>query len=115
MRLAFKKLFESGPDSAKTSQHSATIQEVVSKTASAAEGDAFREGRDEDSALKYEKLSSNFDSIGQRNEALRAQLESIEFSFRDIEAIRTQFHDALTTVDRTLVEIERTKVANLEA
>ena len=28
MRLAFKKLFESGPDSAKTSQHSATIQEV---------------------------------------------------------------------------------------
>ena len=46
---------------------------------------------------------------------LRAQLESIEFSFRDIEAIRTQFHDALTSIDQTLVEIERTKVANLEA
>ena len=115
MRLAFKKLFESGPDSAKTSQHSATIQEVESKTASAAEGNAFWQGRDEDLALKYEKVSCNFDSIGQRSETLRAQLESIEFSFRDIEAIRTQFHDALTSIDQTLVEIERTKVANLEA
>jgi chromosome segregation ATPase len=115
MRLAFKKLFESGPDSAKTSQHSAIIQELESKTASAAEGDAFWQGRDDDSALKYEKVSCNFDSIGQRNETLRAQLELIEFSFRDIEAIRTQFHDALTSIGQTLVEIERTKVANLEA
>ena len=115
MRLAFKKLFESGPDSARTSQRSATIQEVESETASAAEGDVFLRGRDEDSALKYEKVSSNFDSIGQRSETLRTQLESIEFSFRDIEAIRTQFHDALTSIDQTLVEIERTKVANLEA
>jgi chromosome segregation ATPase len=115
MRLAFKKLFESGPDSAKASQHSAIIQEAESKMSSAAEGDAFSQERDEDSALKYEKLSCNFDSIGQRSETLRAQLESIEFSFRDIEAIRTQFHDALTSIDQTLVEIERTKVANLEA
>ena len=88
---------------------------MESKTASAAEGDAFWQGRDEGSALKYEKVSCNFDSIGQRNETLRAQLESIEFSFRDIEAIRTQFHDALTSIDQTLVEIERTKVAHLEA
>ena len=115
MKLAFKKLFESGPDSAKTSQHNAIIQEVASKTASAAEGDAFWQARDEESALKYEKVSCNFDSIGQRNETLRAQLESIEFSFRDIEAIRTQFHDALTLIEQTLVEIERTKVAHLEA
>lgn len=115
MRLAFKKLFESGPDSAKTSQHSAVIQEVENKTASAADGDAFWQGRDEDSALKYEKVSCNFDSIGQRNETLRAQLETIEFSFRDIEVIRTQFHDALSSIDQTLMEIERTKVANLEA
>ena len=55
--------------------------------------------------MKYEKLSCNFDSIGQRSETLRARLESIEFSFRDIEAIRTQFHDALTSIDQTLVEI----------
>ena len=65
--------------------------------------------------MKYEKVSCTFNSIGQRNETLRAQLKSIEFSFRDIEAIRTQFHDALTSIDQTLVEIERTKVANLEA
>jgi chromosome segregation ATPase len=115
MRLAFKKLFESGPDSAKTSQHSATIREGESKTASATEGDAFWRGRDEESALQYEKVSCNFDSIGQRNETLRARLETIEFSFQGIEAIRTQFHDALTSIDQTLVEIERTKVANLEA
>ena len=75
MRLAFKKLFESGPDSAKASQHSAIIQEAESKMSSAAEGDAFSQERDEDSALKYEKLSCNFDSIGQRSETLRAQLK----------------------------------------
>ena len=86
-----------------------------SKKASAAEGDAFWQGQHEDSALKHEEVSCNFDSIGQRNETLRAQLESIEFSFRDIEAIRTRFHDALTSIDQTLVEIERTKVAHLEA
>ena len=68
MKLAFKKLFESGPGSVKTNQHNAIIQEVESKTASAAEGDAFWQGRDEDSTLKYEKVSCNFDSIGQRNE-----------------------------------------------
>ena len=115
MRPVLEKLFGGGPNSAKTSQHSAIIREVESKTASAAEGDTFRQGRDADSALQYEKVSCNFDSIGQRNETLRAQLESIEFSFRDIEAIRTRFHDALTLIDQTLVEIERTKVANLEA
>jgi chromosome segregation ATPase len=115
MRLAFKKLFESGPVSAKTNRLSATIQEVGSKTASAAKDDAFWQGPDEESALKYEKVSCNFDSIGQRNETLRARLETIEFSFQGIEAIRTQFHDALTSIDQTLVEIERTKVANLEA
>ncbi len=86
-----------------------------SKTASAAESDSFWQARDERSALKSEKVSCTFDSIGRRNETLRAQLESIEFSFRDIEAIRTQFHDALTSIDQTLVEIERTKVAHLES
>ena len=75
MRLAFKKLFESGPDSIKTSQHSAIIQGVEDKTASAAEGDTLRQGRGENSALRYEKVSCNFHSIGQRSETLRAQLE----------------------------------------
>src|SRR6476620_1220883 len=97
------------------SQQSAIIQEVESKTASPGESDAFWQRRDEYSAFKYEKVSCNFDSIGQRNETLRAQLESIEFSFRDIEAIRTLFHESLTSIDQILVETERTKVAHLEA
>ena len=108
MRPVLEKLFGIGP-------RSAIIQELGSKTASAPEGDAFWQERDEGSALKSEKVSCTFDSIGQRNETLRAQLETIEFSFRDIEAIRTQFHDALTSIDQTLLEIERTKVAHLEA
>jgi chromosome segregation ATPase len=108
MRPVLEKLFGIGP-------RSAIIQELGSKTASAPEGDAFWQEHDEGSALKSEKVSCTFDSIGQRNETLRAQLEAIEFSFRDIEAIRTQFHDALTSIDQTLLEIERTKVAHLEA
>jgi chromosome segregation ATPase len=111
MRPVLEKLFGSG----KTNQRGANIQELGSKTASAPEGDTFWQERDEGSALKSEKVSCTFDSIGRRNETLRAQLESIEFSFRDIEAIRTQFHGALTSINETLVEIERTKVAHLEA
>ena len=38
-----------------------------------------------------------------------------EFSFRNIEAIRGQFHDALIPIDQTLAEIERTKVVHAEA
>jgi chromosome segregation ATPase len=86
-----------------------------SKTASAPEGDTLWLAGEEGSALKSETISCTFDSIGRRNETLRAHLESIEFSFRDIEAIRTQFQDALIAIDQTLVEIERTKVAHLEA
>jgi chromosome segregation ATPase len=115
MRPVLEKLFGNGPDSAKTSQRCAIIQELGSKTASAAEGDALRQARIEGSALESEQVSCSFDSIGRRNETLRAQLESIEFSFRDIEAIRTQFHHTLVSIDQTLVEIERTKVAHLEA
>src|SRR5271165_2067295 len=77
MRPVLAKLFGSGPVSAKTSQRSAIIQELESKTASAPEGDAFWQERDESSALKSEKVSCTFDSIGRRNETLRAQLESL--------------------------------------
>jgi chromosome segregation ATPase len=65
--------------------------------------------------LKSEEVARTFDSIGRRNEALRVQLDSIECSFQNIEAIRAHFHDALTPIDQTLGEIERTKVAELEA
>jgi chromosome segregation ATPase len=67
-----------------------------------------------DRTLKSEKIARTFDSIGSRNEALRAQLDSIECSFQDIEAIRAQFHNALTPIDQILGEIERTKVAQLD-
>ena len=40
------------------------------------------------------KVARTFDSIGRRNEGLRTHLDAIEFSFRNIEAIRSQFYDA---------------------
>jgi crescentin len=73
------------------------------------------EGRGGEATPKSLKVARTFDSIGRRNEALRTHLDAIEFSFRNIEAIRSQFYDALTPIDQTLVEIERTKVAHLEA
>jgi hypothetical protein len=60
------------------------------------------------------KVARTFDSIGRRNEGLRTHLDGIELSFRDIEAIRSQFYEALGPIDQTLIEIERTKVAHLE-
>ena len=61
------------------------------------------------------KVARTFDSIGRRNENLRAHLDAVELSFRNIKSIRTQFYDALTPIDQTLSEIERTKVAHVEA
>ncbi|RBP09262.1 hypothetical protein DFR50_12299 [Roseiarcus fermentans] len=68
-----------------------------------------------DSAPKSQTVARTFDSIGRRNEALRAHLFAVEASFRDIEAIRAQFHESLIPIDQTLSEIERTKVAHVEA
>ena len=56
-------------------------------------------------------MAGTFDSIGRRTELLRAQLDSIECSFQNIEAIRAQFHNAVTSIDPILGEIERTKMA----
>lgn len=113
MRPVLEKLFGSGQEPPKAGQHTTIPPASVSEPASASGGDDFCQTRDEDS--KSEKVSRIFDSIGRRNETLRAKLDSIEFSFRNIEAIRTQFHEALTSIDQTLVEIERTKVAHLAA
>ncbi len=68
-----------------------------------------------DVAPKSQAVARTFDSIGRRNEALRAHLLAVEESFRDIDAIRAQFHDSLIPIDQTLLEIERTKVAHVEA
>jgi chromosome segregation ATPase len=113
MRPVLEKLFGSGQEPANAGQSTSIRPQSVSEPASTSGGDDFRQTRDEDS--KSENVSHIFDSIGRRNETLRAQLDSIEFSFRNIEAIRTQFHDALTSIDQTLMEIERTKVAHLAA
>jgi chromosome segregation ATPase len=72
-------------------------------------------GRGGEATPKSLKVARTFDSIGRRNESLRAQLDAVEISFRNIEAIRSQFYDALPPIDQTLAEIERTKVAHLEA
>jgi predicted nucleic acid-binding Zn-ribbon protein len=64
---------------------------------------------------KSQKVARTFDAIGRRNEDLRAQLDAVEFSFRDIEAIRARFHETLIPIDQTLAEIERTKIAHVEA
>jgi crescentin len=73
------------------------------------------QGRAGEATPKSLRVARTFDSIGRRNESLRAQLDAVEFSFRNIETIRSQFYDVLTPIDQTLVEIERTKVAHLEA
>ena len=115
MRPVWEKLFSSGPQPAPASQRPAIAHGPESGTAVAARRGVSGSTNGEDSPLKSEKVARTFDSIGRRNETLRAQLDSIEFSFRNIETIRIQFHDALTSIDRTLTEIERTKVAHLEA
>jgi chromosome segregation ATPase len=115
MRPVWEKLFSSGPESAPASQRPAVAHGSESGTAVAARGAVLGSTGSEAPPLKSEKVARTFDSIGRRNETLRAQLDSIEFSFRNIETIRTQFHDAMTSIDRTLTEIERTKVAHLEA
>ncbi len=71
--------------------------------------------RRSDPAPRSQQVSRTFDSIGRRNEALRAHLDAVEMSFRNIEAIRSQFHETLIPIDQTLAEIEKTKVAHSEA
>jgi chromosome segregation ATPase len=106
MRPVWGKLFRGRAEAANASQRSAVHYESESGTPIASGNDR---------GLKSEKVARTFDSIGRRNEALRAQLDSIECSFQDIEAIRAQFHNALIPIDQILEEIERTKVAQLEA
>jgi len=115
MRPVWEKLFKSRPESANTRPHPDVRYESESETPNASGSDIFGQKRSEDPTQKSQKTARTFDSIGRRNEALRAQLDSIESSFQNIEAIRAQFHDALTPIDQTLGEIERTKVAQLEA
>src|SRR5208283_6199657 len=63
---------------------------------------AAGQGRVGEATPKSLKVARTFDSIGRRNESLRAQLDAVEFSFRNIELIRSQFYDALGPIDQTL-------------
>ena len=89
MKPIWEKLFNSGPGSAPIGQHLAVASGSESGMAGAAPGELFGSTDSADPTLKSAKVARSFDSIGRRNETLRAQLDSIEFSFRNIEAIRT--------------------------
>jgi chromosome segregation ATPase len=114
------KLFKNNPTPANDSRALAIRYEpreeapaksgpVITTLGALASGDQGRNGEAESL-----KVARTFDSIGRRNEGLRTHLDGIELSFRDIEAIRSQFYEALGPIDQTLIEIERTKVAHLE-
>jgi len=62
-----------------------------------------------------QSVASTFDSIGRRNETLRAQLDAIEFAFSNIEIIRSHFLGVLSPIDEILREIERTKTKHHDA
>ena len=121
MGLGWEKLFKNGPP-ANNSRALAIRYEpgeeapaansgaAITSLGALASGDQGRNGE-----AKSLRVARTFDSIGRRNESLRTHLDAIEFSFRNIEAIRAQFYDVLTPIDQTLIEIERTKVAHLEA
>jgi chromosome segregation ATPase len=123
MSTVWDKLFGNNPAPANDSRALAIRYERGEETASAKPpsviaslGGLASGTQDRSEATpKSLKVARTFDSIGRRNEALRTHLDAIEFSFRNIEVIRSQFYDALTPIDQTLVEIERTKVAHLEA
>jgi crescentin len=122
MGLGWEKLFKNSPTPANDSRAvtiryepgeeapSANSDSVITSLGALASGDQGRNGE-----AKSLRVARTFDSIGRRNEGLRTHLDAIEFSFRNIEAIRAQFYDVLTPINQTLIEIERTKVAHLEA
>ena len=120
MAMGWEKLFKNNPAPANDSRALAIRYEpgeeapaksgpVITSLGALASGDQGRNGE-----AKSLKVARTFDSIGRRNEGLRTHLDRIELSFRNIEAIRSQFYEALGPIDQTLIEIERTKVAHLE-
>ena len=123
MGMGWEKLFKNNPSPANNSRALAIRYEpadeplaansgpVITSLGALASGDHRNNG---EATPKSLKVARTFDSIGRRNEALRTHLDGIELSFRNIEAIRSQFYEALGPIDQTLIEIERTKVAHLD-
>ena len=114
MKPAWEKLFRSVGQGPQDAGMVPVVRNEPSK-ATWDSTDTLGQSPVEDFAPNSEKVARTFDSIGRRNETLRVQLDAVECSFRDIEAIRTKFQDALATIDQILGEIERTKVAQMEA
>jgi crescentin len=110
MSSVWRKLFANRPALANEAERSPfrhdAHRETTRQASSASDGQA---------TPKSQKVARTFDAIGRRNEDLRAQLDAVEFSFRNIEAIRARFHETLIPIDQTLAEIERTKIAHVEA
>ena len=110
MSSVWRKLFTNHPAPANEAEQSpfrhGARRETTRRASSASDGQA---------TPKSQKVARTFDAIGRRNEDLRAQLDAVEFSFRNIEAIRARFHETLIPIDQTLAEIERTKIAHVEA
>ena len=115
MRPAWEKLFRTIGQGPPDAGMLPTVPNESGGATDSASKSPFGQTCVRDFTPNSEKVARTFDSIGRRNETLRVQLDAIEYSFRDIEAIRTQVHDALVTINETLAEIERTKVAHLEA
>ena len=119
MSSVWEKLFGKLPTPANNSHHNSvhfgSERETPEVKSSSSTGNHGGQGRSGETLSKSSRVARTFDSIGRRNENLRAQLDAIEFSFRDIETIRNQFYETLTPIDQILVEIERTKVEHLEA
>ena len=102
MGMGWEKLFKNNPTPANDSRAlairyepgeeapSANSGSFVASLGAIASGDQGRNGE-----AKSLKVARTFDSIGRRNEGLRAHLDAIQFSFRNIEAIRSQFYEAL--------------------
>jgi len=99
----WRKLFANRPTPANDAGQSPYRDDARSETA--------RRG---EATPKVEKVARIFAAIGRRNEDLRAQLDAVEYSFRNIEAIRARFHETLTPIGQTLAEIERTKITLVE-
>ena len=121
MGTVWEKLFKNNPEPANDFRAPVIGFEPGEETSSNPPGvanlgslGASDHGRNGEAPPKSLKVARTFDSIGRRNEGLRTHLDGIELSFRNIEAIRSQFYEALAPIDQTLIEIERTKVAHLE-
>ena len=98
MGMGWERLFKNNPTPANDSRAlavryesaeeapSANSSPVITSLGALASGDQGRNGE-----AKSLKVARTFDSIDRRNEGLRTHPDGIELSFRDIEAIRSQF------------------------